>query len=193
MAARVRRTSRITSLERTEPETGGLAVGPALAMTVTATMAARKTSRRSETSRTAAAVLLWPLVVVVVLWLVVMRPMMVLGFVLVFVLVLFLVMVVIVLLGLVRSFVTAEDAEERTSRPDGPDHRGVDLHCSMYGQHRRFVRGLRHRPGRHELSVLDWLPFFGHWNRYGSCEHRKYDNERKATTGKHFLCYRHVF
>lgn len=113
MAARVRRTCRITGLERTEPETGGLAVGSALAVTVTA---ARETSRRSVTSRTAAAVVLWLLVVVMVLWLVILGPMMVLVFVLVFVFVfvLFLVMVVLVVLGLVRSLVATEDAEEWT-------------------------------------------------------------------------------
>lgn len=152
MAARVRWTCRITGLERTKSETGGLAVGSTLA--VASTVATSETSRRCETSRTAITTVMLGLLLVMVLWLMmVLGPMVVLMFV--FVLLLFMMRVVMVVLGLVWFFVTTEDAEERTGWPDRPNHCGVDLHSSIYGQC-RFVGGLSHHLGRHELSVFGW-------------------------------------
>lgn len=142
MAARVCRTSRVTGLERTETETGGLAVGRALTVAATA-LSARETTGRRETSGAATAAVMRFLV---------MRPVMVFGFVLLFV------MVVMVMLGFVRSLVTTENPEKRTGRTDRPDlNRGIDY--SLHGHRsRRFARGffLHHFPrsGGHELSVF---------------------------------------
>jgi len=134
----VRRTSRITGLERTEPEVGGLAVGHALAVATTAALSARETAGRRETAGTAAALMM-------VLRFVVLRPVMVLGFVLLFVVVVMVVMV----LGFVRPLVTTENSEKRTGRSDGPDGRGVDC---FHGH--RSARGFLHHLSGHKLSVF---------------------------------------
>lgn len=90
MATRVCRTGRVTGLERTEPETGGMTVGRAL--TVATAVAARIAAGRSEAARAAATV--------VVLRLVMLGPM-VFGL-------LFLMVVMVMMVGPMWFLVTAE-------------------------------------------------------------------------------------
>lgn len=137
MTARVRRTCRVTGLERAKPKTGGLAVCCALA--VTATVSACGTSGRRKTGRSASTVVL------VVLRFVVLGSV-VLGFVFVF-------FVVVIVMALVWFFVTTEDAEERTGWPDWPNGSNVEawVHCFRLLNEHRFTYHL----SGHDLSVFD--------------------------------------
>lgn len=158
MAARVRRTGRVTGLERAEPETGGMTVCRAL--TVAAAVAAREAAGRSEAARAAATS-------VVVLRFVVLGPM-------VFGLVFLVVVVMVVMVGPVWFLVAAEYVEKRAGRPDGPDdglwlphgRDGVGTPHRFPHEHGRFAIGLHHASG-HELSVLDWIYCLGSRDGYG--------------------------